>query len=211
MGKGKRTRLKYKYSRLEDDGEMTVTDKPEGDGALDGQDDNEDAKMTVDEPDKEDDKNEDAKSVRTVMSVSKSYKSIKRSIGSTLSKVDKRKLKHNIFMKKVEINHELLKLNKKGKKGDSILPSTIAELDNLLPSANMLHHQSQTHKAKEKDKFAKSVNKKIRGIKKAKDRLKDMQMNLDVFKSALADSKYKSCPLDVVTESIQDRVFNQAV
>ncbi|KAF6201778.1 hypothetical protein GE061_004173 [Apolygus lucorum] len=140
---------------------------------------------------------------KSVHSLAKTFRSVKRSLGGkSLKKDDKKKLRHDMFLSKIDAfykNRENLKKNKKGP-----VDMSIKDLDKALPAVDMVFHKSD-----KKVKEPRPVSTKQKGIKKAKQRQKELEQNYEAFKKIMEDVKSKEKILDVVTEHVHQTVLSQ--
>uniref|UniRef100_A0A224XJY2 Ribosome biogenesis protein SLX9 n=1 Tax=Panstrongylus lignarius TaxID=156445 RepID=A0A224XJY2_9HEMI len=215
MGKVRRKRTQYHFSSNKKDEETTSNNnQPDDDGGVSGfninvpEDIFKDVKIDVDEVNRNLNE-DDSRSIKTVRSISKSVKSFKKSLGDIhLKKADKRTLRRNLFLKKIQLSQANLNRGKKnGKEKVSDLYS-ISEIDKLLPKVDMVFHNPKVSNGKQPSQITAP---KIRGILKAKDRKKAMINNMDGFKKLLNDTNFKSNLMDVVSSSIQQKVFTEEV
>uniref|UniRef100_A0A0V0G793 Uncharacterized protein n=1 Tax=Triatoma dimidiata TaxID=72491 RepID=A0A0V0G793_TRIDM len=215
MGKVRRKRTQYHFSSDKKDEETTNNNNQlDNDGGVSGfnidvpEDVFKDIKIDVDEVNQNLNE-DDSRSIKTVRSISKSVKSFKKSLGDIhLKKADKRTLRRNLFLKKIQLSQA--NLNRGKKNGKEKLPDlySISEIDKLLPKVDMVFHNPKVSNEKQSSQI---TTPKIRGISKAKDRKKAMINNMDGYKKLLNDTNFKSNLMDVVTNIIQQKVFNEKV
>uniref|UniRef100_A0A069DXD2 Uncharacterized protein n=1 Tax=Panstrongylus megistus TaxID=65343 RepID=A0A069DXD2_9HEMI len=215
MGKVRRKRTQYHFSSDKKDEETTSNNnQPDDDGGVSGfninvpEDVFKDVKIDVDEVNRNLNE-DDSRSIKTVRSISKSVKSFKKSLGDIhLKKADKRTLRRNLFLKKIQLSQP--NLNRGKKNGKEKIPDlySISDIDKLLPKVDMVFHNPKVNNEKQPSQIP---TPKIRGISKAKDRKKAMINNMDGFKKLLNDTNIKSNLMDVVSSSIQQKVFNEQV
>nr|BAN20991.1 unkown protein [Riptortus pedestris] len=215
MGKQKRARQKYHLAcvtgRLKDDeaksesGKSILSKKSSGPWKVIPEEDLfKDIEIDVDKLKKPANDEDDRKSVKSIS------KTIKRSIaesGTTvrLKKKEKRELRRNLFIKKIDAIHELLEKKSKSKKGSKTEDADI-NLEEL-PQENMLFFKSGF----KQPKGPRPVSLKKKPIAKAKKRTMDLLNNLEAFKKVISDPKYLTDSLGAVTETVQQKVFNEVI
>uniref|UniRef100_A0A146LYA7 Uncharacterized protein n=1 Tax=Lygus hesperus TaxID=30085 RepID=A0A146LYA7_LYGHE len=145
-----------------------------------------------------------ADDTKSVHSLAKTFRSVKRSLGGkSMKKDDKKKLRHDMFLSKIDAFYKHRENLKKNKNRGPIDVS-IKDLDNALPAVDMVFHKSD-----KKVKQPRPVSTKQKGIKKAKQRQKDLEQNYEAFKKIMEEVKSKEKILDVVTEHVQQKVLSQ--
>ncbi|BES98187.1 Hypothetical protein NTJ_11002 [Nesidiocoris tenuis] len=137
---------------------------------------------------------------KSVHSLAKTFRSMKNSLGGrSLKKDDKRKLRHDLFLSKIDAfykNKEQMK-----KKGKDV---TIKDLDEALPKVDMLFHKSEA--SAKPVKGAKPISTKQKGIKKAKQRQKQFEQNFEAFKTVMQRAKNNG-GIDLVADHIQKNLL----
>jgi len=132
---------------------------------------------------------DDARSVVT----SKSFR------GLNISKKDKRKVKHDFFMKKIDgIQTAAAELKKKKKREKTVITGDLMGLQDTLPTLELLMKttkHSHTHNVP-----------KERSTNKTKKRQKDMLSDINLFKQVLNHPAYQSNPTSAISEHLQNKL-----
>lgn len=137
----------------------------------------------------------------------RSYKSIKSECGTTktLPKKDKLKLRREILLKKIDTVNQMkkqLKIRNKRKKTQLIGDTN--PLHDALPSLESLLKTKTTNKS------GKITSMKKKCVEKASKRRKQLINGVKTFKQTLKNKRFKTNPLQAVTEHIQYIVQSEA-
>ncbi|ESN92155.1 hypothetical protein HELRODRAFT_181777 [Helobdella robusta] len=141
------------------------------------------------QPDPDYDENFDMRSAVT----SKSLK------GLGLKKVDKRKLRHEVWLKKMNIIKSHVKESKEKKnREETAIVGDMKPLDDALPTLDwLMNNQKLACKRREP---------KIRGIKKQKVVQREMNEGIAFYRSILHHPAYKSNPIQMIAEQLKSRI-----
>lgn len=138
------------------------------------------------------------------------------SAGNVISKKEKRKLRHEAFLKKLEAAYHVRKDAKKQRKLKTSPLKTEAQpqsdkfpllnLSDKLPPLDLNIELAQKNSISEK----KPVRKQ-RGIPKAKRRNKVMLQDIALFKQLLANDEYKADPVTSISSHIHTKVCEEVM
>lgn len=133
----------------------------------------------------------------SIRSVAKSCKYDSK--GKPLTKAEKRKLRHTLFLQKIDAIQQLARETKKKRKHKLSVKSLTA--DPVSGKQNVYNKKS----CKQID-YETHDRTKIKSIKTAKQRQKMMMNNIAAFRRILQNPKFKSDPCEVISEIVQKKV-----
>ncbi|PSN41481.1 hypothetical protein C0J52_18149 [Blattella germanica] len=125
--------------------------------------------------------------------------------GATISKKDKRKLRHELFLKKLEVAYcDRKKDGKKKNKQNKPKKDVKAQIDKL-PALD-LNLDMDLESVKKKDKQRQV---KVRGIPKAKHRKKSLLQDIAALKNLLSDPEFKLDAVQAASSRVQEKVHKE--
>nr|XP_014286445.1 uncharacterized protein LOC106687215 [Halyomorpha halys] len=148
-------------------------------------------------------------------------KCIKRSVAGSginlkLKKGDKRELRRNLFIKKIDtIHQEVMRKKPKKSKGKSaevngkretyeIVTDKIFQDTTELPKVSKSQNPSSSTKQSPTAKISK---RKQKAMCKMKNKAQEMLKNIDFYNQIISDTNYQSDAMGVVTNAVQKKVY----
>ncbi|XP_013394804.1 protein FAM207A-like [Lingula anatina] len=126
--------------------------------------------------------------------------------GLQLKKKDKKKLRHEIWLQKVDaIQSAKKKMKEKKKRERNPIVGDMMQLEETLPTLELLLKGDQAPKAEE-NKRSSIACKKNKGIQKEKTRRRQMQEDMNLFKQVLRHPAYMEKPGETMLEHLQNRL-----
>lgn len=155
---------------------------------------------------------------RPNISISKSIKrsAIESGINLKLKKGDKRELRRNLFIKKIDaIHQEVIKKKTKKSKGKSPEVNGKKQVYEIShdktssdtmgsPKVQILANKSPNMKHLATTKISK---RKQKTTCKLKNKTQEMLNNIDLYNQIISDTKYQTDAMGIITNAVQKRVF----
>ncbi|XP_076441498.1 ribosome biogenesis protein SLX9 homolog [Babylonia areolata] len=121
--------------------------------------------------------------------------------GMNLKKKDKKKIRHDLWMEKIEtVQKERKERRAKKKREQTVVVGDMQGIADALPTLELLQKQTPA------SVLAREKSAKKKGISREKTRQKEMLSNIQLFQQVLEVPEYKANPAETILEHLRNKL-----